>query len=101
MEQMQDSATDEGGALCDGYQPELERFELAKKKRTAEATHGGKRENAGRKTVYDAPKQVKSIFVSPEFKAFMDSLPNASKHIEETLRKSKAFREWRGAQKNG
>ena len=71
---------------------------MAKKTVEAEATHGGKRENAGRKREYDAPKQVKSINVSPEFRAFMESLQNASKFIEETLRKSKAFREWRASQ---
>ena len=76
---------------------------VAKKKKNQEEpvglAHGGKREGAGRKLAYDAPKVIKSINVSPEFAAFMESLkPNASRFLEEMGRRSKAFKQWKAEQ---
>lgn len=61
-------------------------------------SHGGKRKGAGRKLAPDA-KQPISARVSQDVKAFLAEQANASETIEETLRRSKSFREWKKGHK--
>jgi hypothetical protein len=58
------------------------------------SNRGGKREGAGRKPQQDGkPRTVgKSIKVSQEVSDYLEEVGTGI--IEETLRKSKAFREW-------
>lgn len=56
-------------------------------------SHGGKRKGAGRKPAPDA-KQPISARVSPEVKAFLADQANASETIDETIRRSKKFKDW-------
>ena len=76
---------------------------VAKKKKNQEEpvglAHGGKREGAGRKLAYDAPKVIKSINVSPEFAEFLKT-QNASKFLEDLARRSKVFKQWKAEQSN-
>ena len=60
------------------------------------AEHGGKREGAGRKASRGEAKVTTSIGVTPEVKRYLDQCKESqSDVIEETLRRSKAFREWK------
>lgn len=59
-------------------------------------THGGKRAGAGAKPMRGEPKVTLSLKVSPQVKAFLASSDlSASEAVEQTIRKSKDFREWR------
>lgn len=67
----------------------------AKKK----AQHGGVRvagpgKKLGRPPT-DAPnKKTLSLRVSPEVRAFLDSVENKSEHVDFVIRRSAAFRKW-------
>lgn len=56
-------------------------------------SHGGKREGAGRKARPDSRSVPKSIKVSRQMADYLAE--KGSGVIEDTLRKSKAFKEWR------
>lgn len=58
--------------------------------------HGGKREGAGRKASRGEAKVTTSIGVTPEVKRYLDQCkPSGSEIVEETIRRSKAFRDWK------
>lgn len=59
-------------------------------------THGGKREGAGRKASRGEAKVTTSIGVTPEIKRYLDQCEGSqSETIEDALRKTKSFREWK------
>ena len=55
---------------------------------------GGKRKGAGRKPGRHGAKVTLATRVSEDVKAFLESTGNASQTVDETVRKTKAFREW-------
>jgi len=58
-------------------------------------TQGGKREGAGRKPApVGTTKEAYSTKLTPEVIAFLRQCENAAETIDDTLRRSKAFREW-------
>lgn len=59
---------------------------------------GGKRKGAGRKPGRHGAKVTLATRVSVDVKAFLESTGNASQTVEDTVRRSKAFREWRKQQ---
>lgn len=57
---------------------------------------GGKREGAGRKPGRGVRKENLVIRVTPELRAFLEAQPESCANvIEDALRRSKGFREWR------
>lgn len=61
-----------------------------------QSKHGGARANAGAKPKRGARKIPTSIGVSPEVKAYLDQAePSGSEAVEDAVRGSKKFREWR------
>ncbi len=62
---------------------------------------GGKREGAGRKPTRGEAKESLTVRVTPTLREFLDEQPESmSDLIEDTLRKTKRFREWEKA-RNG
>lgn len=59
---------------------------------------GGKREGAGRKPKPDA-KSVITVSVSPQVAAYLKSTGNASGTVDDSIQRTKRFREWRSNQK--
>jgi len=58
--------------------------------------HGGKREGAGRKASRGEAKVTTSIGVTPEVKRYLDQCEESqSDVIEDAIRRTKAFREWK------
>ena len=57
------------------------------------SNHGGKRKGAGRKPSPTAKVAI-SARVSKEVAAFLAEQDNKSATIDETIRRSKAFRDW-------
>lgn len=63
-------------------------------------THGGKREGAGRPPLPAGErKAMRSFKLSPDIIEFLTSCDNATEQIENTLRRSHAFRQWRKTRK--
>ena len=64
-------------------------------------SHGGKREGAGRKPAPAGTVKVPmAIKVDPELREYLRSCENATAAIEEALRRSKLFRDWKRNQPN-
>lgn len=57
--------------------------------------HGGKREGAGRKARPDERKVPLAIKLAVELSEYLASRENKTATIEEALRRSRGFREWR------
>jgi predicted transcriptional regulator len=58
--------------------------------------HGGKRKGAGRKASRGEAKVTTSIGVTPEVKRYLDQCEESqSEVVEDAIRRSKAFREWK------
>ena len=56
---------------------------------------GGKREGAGRKARRGERKQSLTIRITPTLRAFLDAQDaSAADTVEDTVRRTKAFREW-------
>ena len=62
---------------------------------------GGKRKGAGRKPGRHGAKVTLATRVSEDIKAFLESTGNASQTVEDVVRRSKAFRDWRKKQPDG
>jgi hypothetical protein len=59
-------------------------------------THGGKRDGAGRKPAPEGTAKVPmTIKVEPELREYLRACANATATIEDALKRSKAFREWK------
>lgn len=60
--------------------------------------HGGKRKGAGRKSVPDGVAKVPyGTKLAPVVIEYLRSCDNAASTIEDTIKRSKAFREWRNS----
>ena len=66
---------------------------MTKKKKVE--NRGGARANAGRKPMGDAAKIPMCIKISPELRAYLKTLANATAAIETALKRSKDFRDWK------
>lgn len=55
---------------------------------------GGKREGAGRKPGPHGAKVTQALRVSKDVKAFLAATGNASQAVEDTVRRSQAFKDW-------
>lgn len=63
-------------------------------------SHGGKREGAGRKASRGEAKVTTSIGVTPEVKQYLEQCDRSqSDVIEDAVRHTKAFREWKAKTK--
>lgn len=58
-------------------------------------THGGKREGAGRKARPDERKVPLAVKIDRELAEYLATVASKTATIEEALRRSKGFREWR------
>lgn len=58
-------------------------------------THGGKRLGAGRKARPDERKRPLAIKLAVELSEYLASCKNKTATIENAVRQSKGFREWR------
>jgi len=56
---------------------------------------GGKREGAGRKSGPYGPKKMVSLRLAEDVRNFLATTANQAETIEETIRKSAAFKRWR------
>lgn len=61
-------------------------------------THGGKREGAGRKARADDRKVPFAIKLDRELAEYLATVPSKTAAIEDALRRSKGFRDWRKSQ---
>lgn len=59
-------------------------------------THGGKRPGAGRPAP-DGAKVGTSVYVTPEVKQYLDTRENRSVAVEDAIRQSKQFKQWKAA----
>ena len=58
------------------------------------ANHGGKRPGAGRPAP-DGAKVVTTISLTPEVKQYLDTRENRSVAVEEAIRQSRQFKQWK------
>lgn len=58
-------------------------------------THGGKRKGAGRKANPDERKVPIAVKIDRELSEYLATCESKTGTIEEALRRSKGFREWR------
>lgn len=58
-------------------------------------THGGKREGAGRKARPDERKVPLAVKLTVELSEYLGTVENKTATIEDALKRSRGFREWR------
>jgi hypothetical protein len=61
---------------------------------------GGKREGAGRKSGPYGPKKMVSLRLAEDVRNFLAITASQAETIEETIRKSAAFKRWRQSTNN-
>jgi len=63
---------------------------------------GGRRDGAGRKPDRGVRKRNLTIKITPELRAFLDSLePSCANTVEDTIRRTTQFRAWLRARRTG
>lgn len=60
--------------------------------------HGGARSGSGRKPKHGVAKVSHTLTITPELKAYLQTVASGSELIETAIRKTRAFRDWKAAQ---
>lgn len=62
-------------------------------------SHGGKREGAGRKPAPESRKRPLAMRIDPELAEYLSTVEDKTACIEDALRGTKRFREWKSSRK--